>query len=150
MASISFLGAGFYGGISVDPLTSSFWAANASAPESIGWYSWISHFDVTPANDPRGMIQDSADRQQGPSAELSFPGRRDRTEVRLPLEPPSADDTFWTTSRDLLLAGFGAADKGHDGEALFAPGDPTSARGNASDLLGVLPVAELFSPPPNP
>jgi hypothetical protein len=149
-ATISSLGAGFYGGISVDPLTSSFWAANASAPESIGWYSWISHFDVTPDTGPHGMIQDSANRQQRPPAELSFPVRRDRTEVCLPLEPPAADDIFWTPSGDFLLAWFGAADKDRDGEALFAHGDPSSTRGNLSDLMGVLPVADLFSPQQNP
>jgi hypothetical protein len=79
MATVSSLGAGFYGGISVDPLSSSFWAANASAPEPIGWYSWISHFDVTPDSRPRGRIQDSEDRQQRPSTELSFQLPRDRT-----------------------------------------------------------------------
>jgi hypothetical protein len=145
-AAISSLGAGFYGGISVDPLTSSFWAANASAPDSIGWYSWIAHFDVTADTGSRGLIRDSQNRQRGPSAELSLPLRRDGTPVGLLSEPTSAEDVFWTTSGDFPFAWFGATDRGPGDEVSFAHGGRSSAKGSHSDLVGVLPVADLFSP----
>ena len=144
-ATVSFLGAGFYGGISVDPLSSSFWAANASAPAPIGWYSWITHFDVTEDTGARGMIRESPSLHQGPSAELSLPLRRDGAPVGLLSEPTSADDVSWTISGDFLFAWFGATEGGHADDVLFAHGDRGSAKGNQADLMGVLPGADLFS-----
>lgn len=141
--SISGLGAGFYGGISVDPLTgSSFWATNASAPQTNGYFTWIVHFAVLPDSGPGGFVPGSGDGQSQRSAGILLLTQREERRMSLHLESTSVDQVFRITPGDSSLGWLAALD-GDSARSASAHGTPMLAWGSRSRLLPMHAGAEL-------